>query len=153
RLRWGTQSGAAGGTHHESAYSRIRLLLSTIVGIMARNSWVSREPSTMQDTSPSLLERLRVSPNAEAWRRVVEFYTPLLHAWLRRYRLQQSDADDLVQEVLGTLVRELPTFCYDPKRGAFRSWLRTILAHRLQAFFRVRQAHPLPPGGSDASPH
>jgi RNA polymerase sigma-70 factor (ECF subfamily) len=103
----------------------------------------------MQETSPSLLERLRAGPDAEAWRRLVELYTPLLHAWLRRYFLQQTDADDLVQEVLGTLVRELPAFQYDPARGAFRSWLRTILAHRLQAFFRARQKGPQLAGGSD----
>ena len=105
----------------------------------------------MQETSASLLERLRAGSDAEAWRRLVDLYTPLLHAWLRRYSLQQTDADDLVQEVLGTLVRELPAFHYNPARGAFRSWLRTILAHRLQAFFRTRKKSPQPAGGSDGA--
>lgn len=107
----------------------------------------------MLETSPSLLERLRTGPDADAWRRLVDLYTPLLHAWLRCYAIQQSDADDLVQEVLSTLVRELPTFRYDPERGAFRSWLRTILVHRLQGFYRTRQAHPQPAGGSDEARH
>jgi RNA polymerase sigma-70 factor (ECF subfamily) len=107
----------------------------------------------MLETSPSLLERLRTGPDADAWRRLVDLYTPLLHAWLRRCAIQQTDADDLVQEVLSTLVRELPAFRYDPERGAFRSWLRTILVHRLQAFYRTRQAHPQPEGGSDEARH
>lgn len=102
----------------------------------------------MPDTSASLLERLRAGPDDEAWRRLVELYSPLLHGWLRRYSLQATDADDLMQEVLSTLVRELPAFRYDPARGAFRSWLRTILANRLQAFFRDRQRSPQPAGGS-----
>jgi RNA polymerase sigma-70 factor (ECF subfamily) len=115
---------------------------------MALHQGFSGKTLAMPETSASLLERLRAGPDAKAWRRLVELYTPLLHSWLRRYSLQQTDADDLVQEVLGTLVRELPVFRYDPARGAFRSWLRTILAHRLQAFFRTRQKSSQPAGGS-----
>src|SRR5262249_42610948 len=103
----------------------------------------------MLETSPSLLERLRSGTDADAWRRLVDVYTPLLHCWLRRCSVQPTDADDIVQEVLGTLVRELPAFRYDPERGSFRAWLRTIFAHRLQAFFRARQARPQPAGGSE----
>jgi len=105
----------------------------------------------MLETSQSLLERARAGPDAEAWRRLVDLYTPLLHAWIRRYALQHSDAEDIVQEVLGTLARELPAFRYDPQRGAFRSWLRAILVHRLQAFFCGRQSRPQPAGGSDGA--
>jgi RNA polymerase sigma-70 factor (ECF subfamily) len=105
----------------------------------------------MLETSASLLERARAGPDAEAWRRLVDLYTPLLQAWIRRYALQHSDAEDIVQEVLGTLARELPAFRYDPQRGAFRSWLRAILVHRLQAFFRSRQSRPQPAGGSDGA--
>jgi RNA polymerase sigma-70 factor (ECF subfamily) len=104
----------------------------------------------MPETSASLLERARAGPDAEAWRRLVDLYTPLLHAWIRRYALQHSDAEDIVQEVLATLARELPAFRYDPQRGTFRSWLRAILVHRLQAFFRGPQSRPQPAGGSDS---
>ena len=103
----------------------------------------------MQETSPSLLERARVRLDADAWRRLVDLYTPLLLAWIRRYGLQHSDAEDIMQEVLATLARELPAFRYDPGRGAFRSWLRGILIHRLQAFFRERQSRPKPATGSE----
>jgi RNA polymerase sigma-70 factor (ECF subfamily) len=103
----------------------------------------------MPETSASLLERARAGPDAEAWRRRVDLYTPLLHGWIRRYSLQHSDAEDIVQEVLSTLARELPAFRYDPQRGAFRSWLRGILVHRLQAFFRSRQSRPHATGGSE----
>jgi RNA polymerase sigma-70 factor (ECF subfamily) len=104
---------------------------------------------TMADTSASFLQRLQEQPNAGGWRRLVDLYTPLLRQWLGRYGLQPSDVDDLSQEVLAVVVRELPQFEHNQRAGAFRRWLRTILVHRLQAFWRARQARPLATGGSD----
>jgi len=69
-------------------------------------------------------------------------YTPLIRDWLRRQALQEQDADDLVQEVLLAVLRELPRFHYDRSRGSFRGWLRTITANRLRAFWRARQYRP-----------
>jgi RNA polymerase sigma-70 factor (ECF subfamily) len=57
--------------------------------------------------------------------------------------------DDLVQDVLSVLVRELPRFDYEPERGRFRGWLRAILANRLRAFYRSRQSQPIATGASD----
>src|SRR5262249_26656652 len=77
-------------------------------------------------------------------------YEPLIRDWLRRYAVQNADADDLTQEVLGVLVRELPQFHYDRARGSFRGWLRTVTANRLRAFWRDRQYRPLD-GTSDVA--
>src|SRR5439155_12281604 len=57
--------------------------------------------------------------------------------------VRPEDAEDLVQEVLGVVVRELPGFRHDQRRGAFRCWLRTILVHRLRAFWRSARARPV----------
>ena len=103
----------------------------------------------MSDTSVSLLERLRANPDGDAWQRLVSLYTPLLRSWLYRHGLQASDTDDLVQEVLAVVVRELPAFEHNRHPGAFRSWLRTILVHRLREFWRRRQHRPDAAGGSD----
>src|SRR5438093_13223353 len=94
----------------------------------------------MSDTSASLLQRLRDEPDGDAWRRLVDLYTPLLQQWLRGHGLQASDVDDLTQEVLAVVVRELPQFQHNQRPGAFRRWLRTILVHRLRGFWRARQS-------------
>jgi RNA polymerase sigma-70 factor (ECF subfamily) len=103
----------------------------------------------MSETSFSLLERLRSRPDGDAWRRLVDVYTPLLRAWMARHALQASDADDLVQEVLTVVVRELSQFQHNRRAGAFRRWLRTILVNRLRDFWRARQHRPVAAGGSD----
>ncbi len=103
----------------------------------------------MDGTAISLLERLVQNPDSESWNRLVEVYTPLLRQWLRRYEVQDADADDLVQDVLMVVSRELPQFEHNHRHGAFRSWLRTILVHRLRRFWDKRQRRPVATGTSD----
>jgi RNA polymerase sigma factor (sigma-70 family) len=103
----------------------------------------------MSETSVSLLERLRSEPDSDTWKRLVELYTPLLHGWLRQSGVQPCDADDLVQDVLAVVVRELPHFEHNRRAGAFRRWLRTILIHRLRDFWRARQGRPVASGDSE----
>ena len=105
--------------------------------------------TTMFDTSVSLLERLRRQPDDESWQRLVDLYTPLLRGWLRRHLVPHEDVEDLVQEVMAVLVRELPQFHYDRSRGSFRGWLRAITVNRLRMFWRARQSRPLATGDSD----
>lgn len=105
---------------------------------------------SMPETSLSLLERLCRQPDAESWHRLVDLYSPMLRAWLRRYDvLVEADIDDLVQDVLLTVAKEMSVFQPRPERGAFRGWLRTILANRLRHFWRSRQHRPVAVGGSD----
>jgi RNA polymerase sigma-70 factor (ECF subfamily) len=95
----------------------------------------------MLETSLSLLERLQSRPDAEAWRRVIDIYTPLIRGWLQRDPTLREEADDLTQEVLSVLVKELPRFRRQ-RPGSFRSWLRTITIHRLHELWRDRHRRP-----------
>ena len=103
----------------------------------------------MSLTSASLLERLAHPEDEQAWRRLVDLYAPLLNGWLSRQGLQASDADDLVQDVLMVVVRELPGFEHNHRPGAFRNWLRTILSNRVRAFWKARRHQPLATGSSE----
>jgi RNA polymerase sigma-70 factor (ECF subfamily) len=103
----------------------------------------------MPDTPVSLLERLRLRPDAGSWQRLVDLYTPLIQDWLRRQGLRPPDVEDLTQDVLGVLVREMPRFEHDGRPGAFRRWLRNVTVNRLRTFWRARDRRPVAPGGSD----
>ena len=101
------------------------------------------------ETSLSLLDRLRASPDDADWTRLVEAYSPLLRAWVLRADVQFADADDLVQDVLLVVHRELPGFQHNQHRGAFRNWLRRIVVFRLQNFWRSRGRVVVVGGDSD----
>jgi RNA polymerase sigma-70 factor (ECF subfamily) len=100
------------------------------------------------DTSVSLLERLTGAPTDDDWRRLDELYRPLLRAWMARAGVVASDVDDLVQDVLLVVFREIAGFEWRGQ-GAFRAWLRTILAHRVRDYFRGQKYRPTATGDSD----
>lgn len=101
-------------------------------------------------TTPiSLLERLCVPFEPEAWERFVSLYTPLIYTWGRKVGLQEQDATDLVQEVFVKLVQVLPTFTYDAHKGGFRRWLRTVALNIWRDRGKRRSDRPLP--GNEAA--
>ncbi len=99
----------------------------------------------MDTTSLTLLARVRDTSDQTAWERFVQLYTPLLVHWSRKAGLNDVDADDLVQEVLGLMLRKLPDFRHDGQH-TFRGWLRTVTLNKWRELQRKRRARPL---GSD----
>jgi RNA polymerase sigma-70 factor (ECF subfamily) len=91
------------------------------------------------ETSPTLLKRLRNSDDRDAWERFVEIYSPVLYGWARRSGLADQDACDLLQDVFLLLIEKLPEFTYDPQKGRFRGWLRTVASNKLRERCRRRR--------------
>jgi RNA polymerase sigma-70 factor, ECF subfamily len=104
----------------------------------------------MNTTSLGLLERLKhAKPDASDWHRLQAIYLPLIRYWLASVPGLHDEAEDLAQEILVVLFRELPSF--ERRRdGAFRAWLRQITVNRIRAFVRARQKRPLAGAGQEA---
>jgi RNA polymerase sigma-70 factor (ECF subfamily) len=80
-------------------------------------------------TSLTLLGRLRRDPKDQAaWSEFVARYGPRILQWCRGWGLQESDAQDVTQEVLLKLNGVMARFVYDPS-GSFRGWLKTLTHH------------------------
>jgi RNA polymerase sigma-70 factor (ECF subfamily) len=91
------------------------------------------------DTSLTLMMRLQHSPSdSMAWDEFVERYRPMIRAWCLNWRLQDSDADDVVQDVLLKLLGAIQKFHYDPARS-FRAWLKTVTQSALSDFIAARK--------------
>ncbi len=96
----------------------------------------------IDDTSVTLLMRLQHFPaDPRAWDEFVERYRPMIRAWCFQWRLQESDADDVVQDVLVKLLAAIRKFQYDPGRS-FRGWLKTVTEHALSDFVATRRRAP-----------
>jgi RNA polymerase sigma factor (sigma-70 family) len=87
-------------------------------------------------THASLLARLGEGVDANAWREFHDRYGELIIGFARRERLQPADCEDVLQEVLLALTRSMGKFEYDPSRGKFRSYLKTLA---IRAVFRKRR--------------
>jgi RNA polymerase sigma factor (sigma-70 family) len=107
--------------------------------------------SDSPQTRASLLVRIRDSHDAQAWRQFVDLYAPLIYGFARKHGLQDADAADLTQEVLGIVAGSIRQLEYDPQRGAFRGWLFTIVRNRLRNFLARRR--PYEQGSGDSGVH
>jgi RNA polymerase sigma-70 factor (ECF subfamily) len=97
----------------------------------------------MTSTSASLLDRLKKAPaDSPDWARLHDIYLPLIKFWLARISGTADESDDLAQEVLIVLVRELPKFSTQG-HGSFRAWLRQITVNQARAHFKKRRRRPV----------
>jgi RNA polymerase sigma-70 factor (ECF subfamily) len=80
-------------------------------------------------TGTTLRAVLRDPGDPEAWKTFVERYAPRVLAWCRQWNLQPADAQDVTQDVLYRLLRQLRRFPYDPAKGHFRGWLKGVARH------------------------
>lgn len=73
------------------------------------------------------------------WERFYAQYSGVIRNFVRGRGLDEHSADDVVQETVMVLVRELPKFKYDPERGKFRAWLKTVVLHKTEEARRRRR--------------
>jgi RNA polymerase sigma-70 factor (ECF subfamily) len=106
---------------------------------------VPSDPAPSSSISSTLLAGLKVQ-DAEAYRRLVYLFGPVVYEWCRRCRLQASDAGDVAQEVFRSVTARVSGF----ERGTFRGWLWTITRNKIRDHFRVRRADAAAIGGTNA---
>src|SRR5262252_688095 len=104
----------------------------------------------MDQTRQSLLLRARTGEES-AWKDLTDLYRPLIIGWLNRRGVPARDLEDLSQDILLSVVKHLPAFEHSGHRGAFRSWLRTIICSRTTDYWRGQDAGAPASGGSGAA--
>ncbi len=93
-------------------------------------------------TRPSLLLRIRDRSDAGAWRTFDAVYRPMLQRFARARGLSTEDAEDVAQQCLTVVADRIAEFSYDPQKGRFKSWLRTLVNNRVRNLLRDRHERP-----------
>src|SRR5689334_16979066 len=94
-------------------------------------------PSRSALATGSLVERCRHG-DREAWRDLVEEYSRYVYAIIMRgYRLSESDAEDVYQEVFARVFERLETLRDD---DALRGWIAQVTRNLCSD--HLRRAHP-----------
>lgn len=89
-------------------------------------------------TSKTLLERINGNDEV-SWQEFYEQYIPLIRLRGRDFHLNQEERDELVQNVMLEIFKVHNTFHYDPAKGKFRNYLKTITTH---CAIRLRNQRP-----------
>jgi RNA polymerase sigma-70 factor (ECF subfamily) len=107
-------------------------------------------------TRQSLLSRLRDCQDQAGWHEFFEAYWRLIYNVARQSGLADAEAQDVVQNTFIYLVRRMPNFHYDRKRGSFKSWLRVVTRSRIHVHCRTEKARQRflrgPSDGPDSDP-
>jgi len=90
-------------------------------------------------TRRTLLERLKAWDDHAGWREFFDTYWGLIYGVARQTGLNDAEAQDVVQETIVAVAKNISDFHYDPARGSFKSWLLQQTRWRMQGYFRKRQ--------------
>ncbi len=102
--------------------------------------------------SSSLLAGVR-SWQADAWRRLVHIYGPLVYRWCVEAGLNRQDAEDLGQEVFRAVATKIDRFQRTKPGDTFGGWLRIITRHKVADFWRQTSKRPRTIAGSEYLDH
>jgi RNA polymerase sigma factor (sigma-70 family) len=103
---------------------------------------LSTESEPSLETRQSLLGRLHLWDDNESWRAFFELYWRLIYNTARRSGLDDSSAQDIVQETVISVARKMPGFQYDRERGSFKQWLLRITRRRIVDYLRKTYRQP-----------
>jgi len=99
-----------------------------------------REDAELIPTRASLISRLRDWGN-ESWREFFETYWKLIYNTARRHGLSDAEAQDVVQETMIGVSKNIPSFRYEPERCSFKTWLMNLIRWRIADQLRARRPH------------
>jgi RNA polymerase sigma-70 factor (ECF subfamily) len=89
-------------------------------------------------TRSTLLSRLRNWDDRQSWQDFFDLYWRLIYDVAIKAGLNDSDAQDVVQETVISVARSMPGFKYDPAICSFKSWLMQVARSRLINQMRKR---------------
>jgi len=117
---------------------------------------VAQMESLMSDsvaTHASLIERLKDMDDQGSWQEFYNTYRKLIFSFALKHGLTPTEAEEVVQETVITVARNLPEFRYDPQKCSFKTWLFNLSLWRIQDQLRKRRPYfesiHRPPGESD----
>ncbi len=110
-----------------------------------------RSPDATDQTSSSLLQRIRNPDDMDSWLTFEMVYAPVIRSYCYRQRFQEADVEDVVQEVMLMVARYIPTFDYHRERGRFRAWLGVVTANVMKNYSSKRSNRPMAPLSCDTT--
>ncbi|MBK8000692.1 MAG: sigma-70 family RNA polymerase sigma factor [Verrucomicrobia bacterium] len=113
---------------------------------------VQEESNAFLPTRSSLLVRLKEWDDAASWDEFFKSYNrSILGLGLKR-GLTRSEAEEVVQETMFAVARQMPDFNYNRAVGSFKSWLFTITRRAIGKQLTKRLSTPTssPEAGSDS---
>ena len=95
-------------------------------------------PEDLIPTRYSLLSRLQNWEDNESWRVFFDTYWRLIYAMALKSGLTNTEAQDVVQETIICVAKDIQKFKRDRRLGSFKGWLRNLTRWRIADQLRKR---------------
>lgn len=105
---------------------------------MADDDSISRSSGSL---STSVLHRARCG-DQNAFRRMVELFSPLVYFWCHACGLSHSDVEDVSQQTFLNIYGSLNQFQRNTPHQSFRAWIRSITRSRITDHWRSVAMEP-----------
>jgi RNA polymerase sigma-70 factor (ECF subfamily) len=89
-------------------------------------------------TRATLIQRLKNWQDQASWQDFFDTYWRLILGVAIKSGLNQTEAEDVVQETMFSVAKRMPHFQYDPAIGSFKSWLLNLVRWRITDQLRKR---------------
>jgi len=96
-------------------------------------------PDGLIPTRRSLITRLKNWDDQESWKDFFETYWKLIYGVAIKAGLNDAEAQEVVQETIIAVVKQMEGFKYDPKMGSFKGWLLLQTRWRIADKMRKRR--------------
>jgi RNA polymerase sigma-70 factor (ECF subfamily) len=90
-------------------------------------------------TRTTLLQRLKNWQDQSSWQDFFDTYWKLIYGTALKAGLNETEAQDVVQETLISVAKHMPTFKYDRAIGSFKAWLLNMTRWRITDQLRKRR--------------
>ena len=112
---------------------------------------MSKASTELIPTRASLINRLKDLEDQSGWQEFFDTYWKLVYGVARKAGLSDAEAQDVVQEVMASVAKDMPTFKFDPARGSFKSWLLIKTRWKIVSQFREREPRARMEGVDDSN--
>lgn len=90
-------------------------------------------------TRYSLLSRLQNWEDQDSWKEFFDTYWRLIYSFALKSGLTEAEAEDVVQETVISVAKDIQKFKRDRSLGSFKGWLRNLTRWRIADQLRRRK--------------
>jgi RNA polymerase sigma-70 factor (ECF subfamily) len=111
-----------------------------IVTMVVDTARMAARPDELIPTRASLLSRIKDWEDRESWQDFFDTYWRLIYGTARKAGLSDAEAQDIVQETVISVAKNVEGFKYDPAVCSFKRWMLQLTRWRILNQVKKRNA-------------
>src|SRR5438270_12638173 len=105
---------------------------TSIANSAAERESADAPPDGLLKTRWTLLAKLKNADDQESWRQFFDTYWRLIYGVAIKSGLTHAEAEDVVQETILSIAKNIKNFRTDPSFGSFKGWLFKLTRLRIE---------------------